>query len=96
MNLYNNKLTIILIIFNIFFMSCANYIQGRISIKGNAPHTYLSITTPEGKEFRIVGELEQEISKKYQGNIIKLKGKIIHEGLGPGFPPHLKVNEIVK
>lgn len=97
MKLIKNKILFILIILiSNFLFFCGDVIEGRVSIKGNEPHTYLSIVTSEGEEFRIVGELEKSISKKYQGNTIKVKGKIVQKGLGPGFPPQLEVEKIVE
>ena len=95
MILLKNKITAILFILNIFFISCGDTIEGRVAMKGNEPHTYLSIVTEKGQEFRIVGKLENKIAKNYQGNTIRIKGGIVKKGVGPGFPPHIDVVEII-
>ena len=95
-NLKNKASLIIIIIINLFIFSCGDIIEGRVAMKGNDPHTYLSIVTEEGQEFKIVGKLEKEIATKYQGNTIKVKGIIIEEGIGPGFPPHFEVLKIIE
>ena len=95
MILLKNKITTILFILSIFFISCGDTIEGRVAMKGNEPHTYLSIVTEKGQEFRIVGKLEKKISKNYQGNTIKIRGEIVKNGVGAGFPPHIDVNKII-
>ena len=84
MNFSQKKITVLLILFTILIFSCGDIIEGKISVRGNEPHTYLSIVTTNGNEFRIVGNLERRISEKYQGGTIKVRGIIIQKGIGPG------------
>jgi hypothetical protein len=70
-------------------------IKGRVSVKGNEPHTYLALKTVK-EEFKIVGLLTNEIRDKYQNKYIEVKGAIIKKAIGPGFPAELEVTSIVK
>ena len=65
-------------------------------MKGNEPHTYLSIVTADGMEYEIVGKLKNKIAAEYQGNTIKIKGEVVEEALAPGFPPPFEVIEIIE
>lgn len=70
-------------------------IQGKISVKGNDPHTYLCLSTAAGKDYRLEGALRDLIWTRYQQEIIRLDGKITKEALGPGAPAVFEVREIL-
>lgn len=68
-------------------------VQGKISVKGNEPHTYLCISTKEGLDYKLVGSLKDEIRARYQHVILHVSGKFTGKALGPGFPAELDVFE---
>ena len=71
-------------------------VQGRVSVRGNEPFTYLSLVTQENEEYALVGPLEEEVRREYQGSYIKLRGQVLEEAKGPGFPAQLEVEEILE
>ena len=71
-------------------------IQGRVSVRGNEPFTYLSLVTEENEEYALVGPLEERIRRDYQGSYLRVKGTILEEAKGPGFPAQLKLDEILE
>ena len=70
-------------------------LQGRISVKGNEPHTYLALSTGES-EYSLVGPLRDSLLKQYQGKYLKVRGEIVKEALGPGYPAEFEVQDIVE
>ena len=70
-------------------------IYGKISVKGNGPHTYLCLSTETRTDYRLTGPLADAIQARYQQQRLRLKGRIESEALGPGFPAVLFVQEIV-
>ena len=70
-------------------------IRGKISIKGNEPHTYLSLTTDNNIEYQLTGRYHDKIRDVYQQQTLPVKGKIEIDAIGPGFPALLDVQEIV-
>ncbi len=70
-------------------------IQGRISVKGNEPHTFLSLTTDSNIEYQLTGDYNDKIRRIYQLQIITLKGEIKRDAIGPGFPALFDVQKIV-
>lgn len=78
-------------------MSCTETTYtGRISVRGNEPHTYLALVTSDNQEYRIVGDLEQKIRSSYQNKRVTVAGRIVKEALGPGFPTELRVEKVLK
>jgi hypothetical protein len=71
-------------------------IEGKISVKGNEPNVYLALTTKDNREYSIVGKYEKEIWEKYQGQSIRVKGRIVKKGIGPGFPDEFEVTGIME
>jgi hypothetical protein len=71
------------------------YLEGQISVKGNVPHTYLSLATNDNKEYSIVGKYKKEIWTTYQGQVIKVEGKITKKAIGPGLPAEFEVTKII-
>ena len=78
-------------------LSCTGELTGVISVKGNAPHTYLAFTTENGDFYRVEGSMTDELRNKYQGSKVKLKGTLIKKQetntFGPGV---IEVTEIVE
>ncbi|MFH2131527.1 MAG: hypothetical protein ABIK68_14215, partial [bacterium] len=61
-------------------------IQGKISVKGSEPHTYLCLSTDSGIDYRLTGTLRAVIWTRYQQLTVTLEGMITKAELGPGFP----------
>ncbi len=70
-------------------------INGKISIKGNEPHTYLSLTTDNHIEYQLTGDYGDKIREEYQRQVMTLEGKITRKALGPGFPALFHVQRII-
>ena len=70
-------------------------VSGKLAMVGHSPSTYLSIRGENHAEYRVVGSLEEQLAKEYQGRIITLKGAITKEAIGPGFPAEFTAKEIV-
>ena len=47
------------------------------------PHTYLAITTDDGRVFKVTGKAKDELWNNYQGSKVTIKGKIITMPRGP-------------
>ena len=70
-------------------------LTGKLSVKESAPHTKLVLTTSDGKQFQIVGDLEAELRDRYQYRTVTLKGEVVREAIGPGFPAQFEAVEIL-
>jgi len=70
-------------------------INGKISIKGNEPHIYLSLTTDNNIEYQLTGDYKNKIREEYQQQVITLEGKITRKAIGPGFPALFQVQRII-
>ena len=69
-------------------------LEGRVAMKGSAPHTYLSIKDSKSqKSYKIQNQAEFDLMKK-QNQTVKLKAVVIKEAIGPGFPAVIKVVEV--
>ena len=69
-------------------------LEGRVAMKGSAPHTYLSIKDSKSqKSYKIQNQAEFDLMKK-QNQTVKLKAVVIKEAVGPGFPAIIKVVEV--
>jgi hypothetical protein len=67
--------------------------EGRLSVQGNEPHTYLALSTEE-RVFRIVGPLAEEL-RAHQGQTVIVRGQVEQEGQ-MGRAAGLRVVEIVE
>ena len=74
--------------------ACAGTYTGTIAVKGNMPHTYLSLTTASG-DMKIVGALRQKLMDCCQGRRVTVRGSIVSERKGFFQPAELDVTEIV-
>ena len=66
--------------------------EGRISVQGNEPHTYLALAT-ESEVFALTGPLVDRLMR-HQGQQVVLEGST--EGASRGRPPELYVEAIVE
>lgn len=73
-------------------MACEESIEGRISVVGSEPLTYLALTTEEGDQVELVGESASELSRKHQGRRVRIYGTILREEQGPGRPARVRVD----
>ena len=65
---------LILLCLAFLFFSCSGEVSGLISVKGNVPNTYVSLTTDDGKTFALSGDLAGELGEKYQNRRVTIKG----------------------
>ncbi|MBN1836779.1 MAG: hypothetical protein JW820_13070 [Spirochaetales bacterium] len=70
-------------------------VAGRVAVKGSEPHTYL-VLVAANQDYKIVGPLREEIWRRYQGQRIRVRGRLVRKAIGPGFPAELEVLEIRK
>ncbi len=70
-------------------------IQGKISIKGNEPHTWLALTTKEGRDYRLKGDLAKTLRNHYQQQVVVLEGEILSKSKTPGLPSAFAVHNMV-
>lgn len=69
-------------------------LEGRIAVKGSAPHTYLSISDSKSqKSYKIQNQTKFDLMKR-QNQTIKVKAVLLKEAVGPGFPAVIEVIEI--
>lgn len=72
-------------------LACEDAIEGRVSMVGSEPFTYLAITTGEGRQVELTGEKAEELQREYQGRQVRVHGEIVREEQGPGRPARLEV-----
>ena len=92
------KLFFIISILGFVVIGCAQEnimeIEGRVSVKGFSPHTYLSIKDSNShKSYKIQNQTEFDLMKKQNQNI-KVKAVLIKEAIGPNFPAVIEVVEV--
>ena len=90
------KVIIILVFWGLLGCAQENMmeLEGRVAMKGSAPHTYLSIKDSKSqKSYKIQNQAEFDLMKK-QNQTVKLKAVVIKEAVGPGFPAIIKVVEV--
>lgn len=69
-------------------------LEGRVAMKGSAPHTYLSIKDAKTQtSYKIENQAKFDLAKK-QNQTVKLKAVIVKEAIGPGFPAVIEVVEV--
>ena len=69
-------------------------LEGRVAMKGSAPHTYLSIKDSKSqKSYKIQNQAKFDLMKK-QNQTVKVKAVLIKEAVGPGFPSVIEVVEV--
>ena len=65
-------------------------VSGRVTVTGSEPHVMLVIVTDE-VYYELVGEVAEELWKLQQRQVT-VRGRIVRQALGPGFPARLAVN----
>ena len=80
------------------FVGCAQdnvmELEGRVAMKGSAPHTYLSIKDTKTKtSYKIHNQAKFDLTKK-QNQTVKVKAVLIKEAIGPGLPAVIEVVEV--
>ncbi len=80
------------------FVGCAQdnvmELEGRVAVKGSAPHTYLSIKDIKTQtSYKIQNQAKFDLAKK-QNQTVKLKAVLVKEAIGPGFPAVIEVVEV--
>ena len=69
-------------------------LEGRVTVKGSSPHTYLSIKDSKShKSYKIQNNESFNLMKK-QNQTVKVKATLIREAVGPGFPAVIEVVEV--
>jgi hypothetical protein len=71
-------------------------LSGRIKLRGNEPFTYTVLITEEEGTLKIVGPLVEEIRSKYQGNYLRVRGRLVEHREPPGPHRALEVLEILE
>ena len=64
---------------------------GRVIVTGSAPHVLLVLETDRGG-YELVGDHAAELWS-LQGRQITVRGRVVREARGPGFPARLEVND---
>ena len=71
-------------------------LTGTVSVVGNEPFSYINLETAANVSYRVVGPLVDKIQATLQYKTLTLKGTIVKEAIGPGFPAEFKAVEILK
>jgi hypothetical protein len=71
-------------------------LTGKISVKGNAPHTYLCLTTDKHIDYKLSGAQQDYIMNQLQQRIVTLRGVVTQPQIGPGFPAEFEVIEVIE
>ncbi len=79
-------------------------VEGRVTVKGSEPATWVALVetgngepeSPVRTEYALVGPLADEIRSRHQGRHLVVRGRIVSETRGPGFPAELEVIEILE
>lgn len=76
-------------------IACAtpSLFTGTVSVVGSTPRNTMLVLTTEDARYQIVGELSGELWD-YQGLEVSVRGLVVHEARGPGFPAQLEVEYI--
>lgn len=71
------------------------FIQGIIAVKGNEPHTWLSLVTEEGIEYRLQGAITETLRNRYQQQSLTLEGTPVKQEPYGQFPIEFKVHNLL-
>ena len=63
---------------------------GRIAVKGTEPHTFVSLTTDDGTEYRLRGEPAAELRAEHQNTTVSVRGRVL-DSPGKPMPASLEV-----
>lgn len=70
-------------------------IDGRISVAGSEPFTYVRLIDDVQHEYRLVGPKAETLRQGWQGRNVQLDGRIVKDAIGPGMPAEFEVKEIM-
>jgi len=65
-------------------------VEGKLSVKGHDPFTFLAVTEQGGKSYKIVGRHYKTLYG-HQGEVVWVKGKLIKPEKSPAIPAVLEV-----
>lgn len=86
---------IILLLFCVLCITCdTTSWEGTLSLRGNEPHTQLMLSTAHGETYELTGPAAAELSRHQYRKVI-IRGKLVSEAAGPGFPARIEVDKIV-
>ena len=69
-------------------------LTGRVTVTGSAPRTILVLVT-ETDHYEIVGDLAAELRRLQQVQVT-VRGHVVREAAGPGFPAQLQVDSYTR
>ena len=76
-------------------LGCASVTYtGRVVVAGSDPRVQVVLVTTE-ERYEMVGALRDEL-KGMQGTTISVRGTLLREARGPGFPAQLEVERILQ
>lgn len=89
---------LILVLSLIGIIGCAQddfiEVEGRISVKGSGPHTYIIIKDKKSHESYKIKNHEKFGLMQKQNQTFKVKAMLLKEAIGPGFPAVIDIMEI--
>lgn len=79
----------------LFLGACMNAksitVEGRVSYKGAAPHTFLAVTDMKTHQIYKIANPKDFALQKRQEHFVKLKAQIVKKAIGRGFPTVIRV-----
>jgi len=69
-------------------------LTGRVTVTGSAPRTIL-VLVAETDHYEIVGDLAAEL-RRLQQLAVTVRGRVVREAVGPGFPARLHVDSYTR
>jgi hypothetical protein len=70
-------------------------ISGRIFLTGSEPHTYLVLEDSRGTVYRLLGPAVEQLARTAQGRTAVLRGGVVAQARGPGFPADFLISEFL-
>ncbi len=74
-------------------------VDGRITVSGNHPHTFVAINLFEpidgNGSYKLTGDLANELKHNYQQEVVTVRLKVTRDSLGPGDPAEAEVLDII-
>lgn len=66
-------------------------VSGRVVTTGSDPHVTLVVITDTSEHYELVGERAEPLWDLQQRRVT-VRGRVVQQALGPGFPAHLEVD----
>ena len=66
-------------------------VTGQVTVTGSDPHVALVVVTEAGTQYELVGERAGPLWDLQQRQVT-VRGRIVQQALGPGFPAQLEVD----